>query len=217
MQRQWKVTVKMANNEVPSLRTYGGVSGDDRRNERRAQLIEAGLELLGRTGPDSVLTVRGACKQAGLAARYFYENFDDRDALAVAVLDSVVDEIASTTLAAIKAAAPDGTVRVRVGLATVVRVIAEDPRRGRLLFSPSPGVAVLLARRAAATRRFAHLLAGQMEQFYGASRSEHLALLTEFLVGGLGQVLTAWLDGGLRVSERQLVDRCTDLFVTAGR
>jgi AcrR family transcriptional regulator len=207
----------MANKESAPLRTYGGVSGDHRRSERRAQLIEAGLELLGRTGPDSALTVRGVCKRSGLASRYFYESFADRDALAIAVLDSVVDEIAATTLASIKSAEPDGETRVRIGLATVVRVIAKDPRKGRLLFSPSPGVAVLLARRAAATRRFAHLLAGQLEQFYGVARGAHLALLTEFLVGGLGQVLTAWLDGGLRLSEQRLVDYCADLFVTAGR
>ena len=67
----------------------------------------------GRGGPrparradEATLTVRGACKPAGLAARYFYESFADRDALAAAVSDKVVAEIAQTTLAAVPDAPP---------------------------------------------------------------------------------------------------------------
>lgn len=122
--------------ESTSLRVYGGITGDDRQAERRAQFVEAGLALLGAEDGEPNLTVRGACKQAGLAARYFYESFEDRDALAVAVFDHVVSEIAATTLAAVKAAEPDPRAKSAAGLRAIVRLIAGDPRRGRLLFSP---------------------------------------------------------------------------------
>ncbi|GAA1974819.1 TetR/AcrR family transcriptional regulator [Amycolatopsis minnesotensis] len=199
--------------ESTSLRVYGGITGDDRQAERRAQFVEAGLALLGVEGGEPNLTVRGACKRAGLAARYFYESFEDRDALAVAVFDHVVTEIAETTLAAVEAAEPDPRVKSAAGLRAIVRLIAEDPRRGRLLFSPAISTPVLLNRRAESNRMFAHLLSAQARDFYGIAESSHLELVTEFLIGGLGRTLASWLDGSLSISEDEIVARCAEIFL----
>ncbi|AXB43157.1 TetR/AcrR family transcriptional regulator [Amycolatopsis albispora] len=196
--------------ETSPLRVYGGVAGGDRQAERRAQFVAAGFDLLGTEG---TLTVRGACKAAGLAARYFYESFADRDALAAAVFDHVVGEIAETTLAAVQGAPADAHAKVRAGLANIVRLVAEDPRRGRLLFSPKLNLAVLAERRAASARMFAGLLGTQAREFYGAVKDATLELDTEFLVGGLSQTLTAWLDGDLDFTEEQVVARCTAIFL----
>ncbi|MBN6039207.1 TetR/AcrR family transcriptional regulator [Amycolatopsis sp. 195334CR] len=196
--------------ETSPLRVYGGVAGGDRQAERRAQFVAAGFDLLGTEG---TLTVRGACKAAGLAARYFYESFADRDALAAAVFDHVVAEIAETTLAAVQSAPDDAHTKVRAGLANIVRLVAEDPRRGRLLFSPKLTLAVLAERRAASARMFAGLLGTQARVFYGAAKDATLELDTEFLVGGLSQTLTAWLDGDLDFTEEQVIARCTAIFL----
>ncbi|MGC7101951.1 TetR/AcrR family transcriptional regulator [Amycolatopsis lurida] len=196
--------------ESSPLRVYGGVAGGDRQAERRAQFVAAGFDLLGTEG---VLTVRGACKAAGLAARYFYESFADRDALAAAVFDHVVGEIAETTLAAVQGAPGDAHAKVRAGLANIVRLVAEDPRRGRLLFSPKLNLAVVAERRAASARMFAGLLGAQAREFYGAAKDSTLELDTEFLVGGLSQTLTAWLDGDLDFTEEQVIARCTAIFI----
>jgi AcrR family transcriptional regulator len=206
-------SVKMDLMQTPSLRVYGGVAGEDRQAERRAALIEAGLELLGTGVGEPNLTVRGVCKQTGLAARYFYESFADRDALVIAVFDQVVTEIASTTLAAVNAAAADARAKTEAGLRNIVRRIAEDPRRGRLLFSPSLNATVLVHRRIESTRVFAALLGLQAQEFYGIAGSAHLQLMSDFLVGGLAQTLTSWLDGILDVSEDHIVQHCTEIFV----
>jgi AcrR family transcriptional regulator len=198
------------------LRVYGGVAGEDRQAERRAQFIEAGLELLGAQEGEPNLTVRGVCKEAGLAARYFYESFADRDALAAAVFDHVVDDIAATTLEAV-AAEPDPASKVRAGLVTIVGRIAEDHRRGRLLFSPMLSTTVLAHRRVESTRLFARLLGLQAQEVYGVSGGSRLELLADFLVGGLSQTLTSWLNGALEVTEEEIVQRCTEIFLTAGR
>ncbi|PRX43443.1 TetR family transcriptional regulator [Prauserella shujinwangii] len=199
--------------EPSTLRTYGGMSGDDRRAERRTALIEAGLELLGARDGERALTVRGVCRQAGLAARYFYESFADRDALAVAVHDHVVEGIAAATLEAVQAAPPDAEAKTRAGLGRLVRAVAEDPRRGRLLFSPAPGATVLAQRRVESTRWFVALLGLQAREFYGMGESTRLAVASEFLVGGFAQALTSWLDGTLRVTEEELVEHGCALFL----
>ncbi|WP_253854030.1 TetR/AcrR family transcriptional regulator [Prauserella alba] len=196
------------------LRTYGGVSGTDRQAERRAQLLEAGLDLLGsEEGPPHALTVRGVCRRAGLAARYFYENFADRDALAAAVYDHVVEGIAATTLEAVQEAPADAEAKVRAGLSRLVRTVAEDPRRGRLLFSPSMADAALAQRRAASTRMFVGLLGVQAREFYGVDGGTRLDILAEMLVGGLAQTLTSWLDGSLEATEDEVVDHGAELFL----
>ncbi|SFQ53982.1 DNA-binding transcriptional regulator, AcrR family [Amycolatopsis arida] len=204
--------------ESTPLRTYGGVPGADRRAERRAQLIEAGLELLGAAGDAAVgegtLSVRGVCRQAGLAARYFYESFADRDALAVAVYDHVVQELAAVTLEAVEAAPPEAGAKVRAGLGRLVRHVAEDPRRGRLLFSPILGSGVLAERRAESTRLFVRLLGLQAREFYGIGGGARLDVAAEVLVGGLAQVLTSWLAGTLRLGEEEVVAHCAEIFLS---
>ncbi|EHR51197.1 transcriptional regulator [Saccharomonospora marina XMU15] len=199
--------------ESTSLRIYGGVAGADRTAERRAQLIEAGLELLGAAEGEPNLSVRGVCRQSGLATRYFYESFTDRDALVAAVYDHVVQGLAAATLAAVEAAPHDARQKVRAGLGRLVRYVAEDPRRGRLLFSPALGGSVLAARRAESTRLFVRLLGLQAREFYGIDDSARLAVVSELLVGGLAQVLTAWLSGALSLSEEEVVEQCTEVFV----
>lgn len=196
-----------------SLRVYGGVAGNDRKAERRAQLIEAGLELLGTGDGEQGVTVRGVCKRSGLTARYFYENFAGRDELAVAVFDHVVSGIATATLQAVEAAPAGTRAKVRAGLATIVCSVAEDPRRGRLLFSPALSSTVLAHRRVESTRMFARLLGGQVREHYGIGESTALDLMTEFLVGGLAQALTSWLNGVLDLTEEGLVEHCLELFL----
>ncbi len=206
----------MGRMETSSLRVYGGVQGQDRKADRRLRLIDAGLDLLGGTGSDANLTVRGACKRAGLAARYFYESFAGREALALAVYDHVVEEIARTTLEAVRAAPADARSMTAAGLGNIVREVAEDPRRGRLLFSAALSDGQFAQRRSESSRLFAGLLVGQAKDFYGTEGGAGLELTSQFLVGGLAQALTAWLEGTLDVGRTELVEHCTELFLGAG-
>lgn len=197
------------------LRVYSGEAGEDRQARRRAQFIEAGLELLGVADGEPSLTVRGVCAQAGLAARYFYESFADRDALAIAVFDHVVSDIAEATLAAVKEAVQPQE-KATAGLRAIVRCITDDPRRGRLLFSPALNSAVLAERRFESTRMFVQLLRAQAREMYGVDEGPQAGLLADFLVGGLAQTLSSWLAGTLEVTEDELVERCASVFVAAG-
>lgn len=194
-------------------RAYGGVRGDERRARRRARLIEAGLDLLASEQGEAGLTVRSVCARSGLAARYFYESFADRGELALAVYDQVVEEIATTTAAAVAASPRDARARTHAGLDNIVRVIDEDPRRGRLLFSTAFLSARLARRRLESAQLFCALLAGHTRDFLGIPGDGRLDLATQFLVGGLAQTLTAWLHGHLEIDSDEMVEQCTDIFV----
>ena len=118
---------------MAQVRPYRGVEAADRVAERRRRFLEAGLDILGSDPDLAELTVRGICGRAGVALRYFYESFTDKDDLVAAVFDWVIADIAATTQAAV-AAAPLNE-QSRAGMANIVRAIAADTRVGRLLFS----------------------------------------------------------------------------------
>ncbi|MFD6856174.1 TetR/AcrR family transcriptional regulator [Rhodococcus sp. NPDC060086] len=194
-------------------RIYGGRAGDERLADRRAKLIDAGLDLLGATDGDPTLSVRGVCKRAGLASRYFYESFADRDELTGAVYDYVVQRIAESTLAAIAEAPREDRAVVRACVENIVHEIAEDPRLGRMLFSVSQANPQLAKRRLDSTRMFAGLVMVQAEDFYEVKPSPRLDLAAHYVVGGLAQALTSWLDETVPLSQEEVVEECTELLV----
>jgi AcrR family transcriptional regulator len=197
-------------------RTYGGVSGEDRVSERREKLLEAGLELLGRDGWNAT-TVRAVCAEAGLTERYFYESFANRDELLVAIFDRVASEAATAVLAAVDAAPHEARAKSRAAIGSFVELLTDDPRRARAMLIESIGNPVLERQREQSIRNFAALLGEQARLFYGAeSLSESDSELTSLaLVGGLSELLVAWLDGRLKVSKERLVEHCVELVVAA--
>lgn len=197
-----------------SLRVYGGVDGGTRQGERWERFIETGLTLLGSAEGGQPPSVRGICRHAGLAARYFYESFAGRDSFAIAVFDHVVDDLAASTLEAVHAAPTNSHDKIYAGLHNIVDRIGQDPRRGRLLFSPALNATVLWERRMESTQMFAQLLGSEASELYRINDSTRLKLLTEFLVGGLAQALTSWLNGTLDLSAANIVERCTEYFLT---
>jgi len=196
---------------------YAGVSARDRREARRAQLIEAALELLGTAGWQAT-TVRAICARAQLTPRYFYESFTDRDELLLAVFDHISRQAATVTLEAVTEAPDDARAKARAAIGAFVELVTDDPRKARVLFVEAMGSEALTKRRFETLRMFAMLVAAQGRSFYGMERStdpliEASALMT---VGGLAEILLAWLDGTLHATREQLIDDCTDLFVATG-
>lgn len=184
------------------VRPYRGVDAPQRVAERRRRLLEAGLDLLGAHHTPADLTVRAICSQSGLAARYFYESFTDKDEFVGAVFDWVIADIVATTQAAV-AAAP-AREQSRQGMANIVRAISDDVRVGRLLFSARLDNAVVVRKRAESGALFA-LLSGQHAGVaLQLDPNERIKAAGHFVVGGVAQTLSAWLAGDLRFTPTQL-------------
>ncbi|BBX75297.1 TetR/AcrR family transcriptional regulator [Mycobacterium shinjukuense] len=194
-----------------SARPYRGVKAAERLAERRRRLLAAGLDLLGSEQQDiSGLTVRAVCRNAGLASRYFYESFADKDEFVAGVFDWVVAELATTTQAAV--AAVPAHEQARAGMANIVRTIADDPRIGRLLFSTQLADAVVVRKRAESTALFAMLSGRHAIDVLRAPADEAITAAAHFVVGGVGQTISAWLAGDVRLQPDQLVDLLASLL-----
>jgi AcrR family transcriptional regulator len=194
-----------------SARPYRGVEAAERLATRHNRLLAAGLDLLGAERQNiSAVTVRGVCRSAGLAARYFYESFADKDEFVARVFDWVVAQLAATTQAAV--AAVPGDEQTRAGMANIVRTINEDPRVGRLLFSTQLADPVIVRKRAESSALFAMLSGQHLGQALQVPANERIKAAAHFVVGGVGQTISAWLAGAVQLEPDQLVDQLAALL-----
>jgi AcrR family transcriptional regulator len=201
----------MALAETTSARPYRGIDAVDRLASRRARLLGAGLDLLGADERGAAeLTVRGICRRAGVAARYFYESFADKDEFVAAVFDWVIAQLATTTEAAVAAAPPQE--QTRAGMAHLVRTIGGDPRVGRLLFSAHLANAVLVRKRVESSALFAMLSGRHVENVLRVPENDRIKAAAHFVVGGVAQTISAWLAGEVRLDPDQLVDQLAALL-----
>ena len=194
-----------------------GISAADRRAERRTLLLDAAFELLGTEGWAGT-TVRAVCQAARLNPRYFYESFDDLDALVVAVYDRLVAELGDQVRAAVRDAGDDTRAQTRAAVDRIVGFVDEDRRRARILYVEALGNEALNRRRI----ETGHALVAAVEQYtverHGPpAPGEQIGRVgAAILVGGTSELVVAWLDGRIDVSRDQLVDDATALFLAVG-
>ncbi len=194
--------------------TYRGVSAEDRAAERRERLLEATLAVWADPGEPRPTMTR-ICATAGLTERYFYESFRSLDEALTAVMDRIATEIESVSLAAGEAAGDDPAARARASVLAFVEYLTADPRKGRVAIIEAGAMPALRARRTELLRHFAHRSAEEAREIYGAGgwgpRGGEIAGL--LFIGGMAELVTAWLDGSLEATPEELVDAATAMFL----
>jgi AcrR family transcriptional regulator len=205
------VTRDVKMDAMAQVRPYRGIEAAERLAQRRRQLLNAGLQLLGAKEQDPAeLTVRAICRQAGLGVRYFYESFTDKDDLVAAVFDWVIADIAATTQASMAAAPPNE--QNRAGMANIVRTIEGDARVGRLLFSSQLSNAVVVRKRAESGALMAMLSGQHVGSALRVRENERIKATAHFVVGGVTQTISAWLSGAVELGPDKLVDQLTAIL-----
>jgi AcrR family transcriptional regulator len=132
----------MPRTETVARRTYGGRSAADRRAERRERLLEAGLQLFGTEGY-ATSSIEKLCTHAGVSTRNFYEEFNAREDLLMALHSRVNDKAFRAVSAAFaEAVEADAALAERFELAvrTFIHTMASDARWARLAYVEAYGV-----------------------------------------------------------------------------
>lgn len=196
----------MLGNMAVQSGVYRGVSAAERAAERRARLLEAALTVW--ASPDTRTTMTAVCAEAGLSERYFYESFSGLDELLEAVMNAIAAEIEEAARRAAENAGEDPEARARASIRAFVQLLVDDPRKGRVAIVESVAVPKLRQRRTELLRHLAHESAVEARKFLGAadrseSEDETAGLL---FVGGMAELVTAWLDATLEVSADEIVD-----------
>ncbi len=121
-------------------RAYAGVAPEQRRAERRAKLLQAGLALFTSTG-FAATKISELCTEAGVSTRNFYEEFAGKEDL----LRELHDLINATAFDRVRAAlsrleTDDLVTRVTTLLDVFVLSVTADPRMPRLNYVEAVGV-----------------------------------------------------------------------------
>lgn len=197
-------------------RSYGGVPIEQRKARRRVALLDAAQEIIGTSG-FAKLTVSGLCTQARLSERYYYESFSDLDAVFSELFDRIVDEIGQAVVTAFVTTPTDIRAKTRAAIAAAIDLIADDPRKARIVTVEAQLNPALLRRRAEVMRSFAGIMMAVCAGEVGAEVVENAGDQAEFaathLLGGLWETTNSWLSGTLAVTRTALIDRSTDQFL----
>jgi AcrR family transcriptional regulator len=192
------------------MRDYDGKTAAERVAERRARLVDAGLELFGEHGYAGT-SIRAVLRQAGLRDRYFGESFADLDALLAAVYDQVIDAELAACRAAIDATTGPSE-RPRAMIDAISRLLEDNPGHARIklreVFSGGP---IVQKQRQEGLRQLAQLVADLLPEADGVD-DRHRLLVGVGVVAAADAYLLAWLDGELDVSRQDVVDLVTQVF-----
>ena len=183
---------------------------DERRAQRREQLITAARELL---GSGSAVSVRAVCRAAKLTERYFYESFDERDALVVAAYERASQEAVAAVAEAVMAS--DGTPEAvaRAAVKVAVAQVVDDPSRGHVLIVAPLTNPVLFAKREELVPVLTALI---REQLPGRTSQSERDMVALGIAGALTQIFYSYLTGRLVVERDAFVEHCVRLLLSAG-
>jgi AcrR family transcriptional regulator len=192
------------------VRPYRGVSAETRRARRRAQLLEACLDVVGAVGVADT-TAEAVCGRAGLSKRYFYESFADREAVLVATLDTVFEAIQRAIAEQLADAPRSVNGRVTRTVTALVETLSADQRAARL-YMEAGHHPTLEQRRGEAFDLFALLMIHEVLRL--DDPDDPAARATALLiVSGTTEVLARWLSGDLAMRQDEIVR----LIATIGR
>jgi len=177
-------------------RNYAGQSQEQRKQQRREQFLQAGLELFGTLGFRAA-TVRSLCKQAKLTDRYFYESFGSLEKLLMAVYEQCMTNLTRNILQSMAASFVDGDAprALEAGLNTYFSEL-EEPRIARICMVELEGISPDVDRLYNNyIRSFSRILLGLAKQAYPewSLDDQTREVIGISLVGAMRQSATNWL------------------------
>src|SRR5947209_14145753 len=139
-----------------SGRLYGGLTAQERQDQRRVKLLDAGLQVFGVHGWTGA-AVTDVCRVAQLSQRYFYEQFADREELFLAVSDRIAGDVAAVVRGTLDEAAATPLERANDLLAALATYFSADPRTVRVALVESSATPRLREHRVRLLASFAAL------------------------------------------------------------
>src|SRR5579859_5723623 len=98
-------------------------------------IVAGAIALIERTGSAEAVTLRAVAREAGIAAPSIYAHFPDRDAVLMAVVARIFDELTQAIEQGTKSAGQDPAGRLVAGCEAYVAFGLEHPARYSMLFS----------------------------------------------------------------------------------
>ena len=189
-------------------RPYRGIPQDERRAQRRTQLITAGIAVYGERGYRQA-TVKAVCEAAGLTERYFYESFANSEELLIACFNAVTYAVLEEIMAAARDAGPGPEARARAMLHAYFAALQREPRSARVFLVEIRGVSRAVDKAFDGALRAIGEEVGRIVEPPEAASDP---LLQAGIVGGVIHIALRWIEDGYTPD----IERVTDSGLRMG-
>jgi AcrR family transcriptional regulator len=184
----------LASGTPPGTRRIRGLDAEQRRAQRREQLLAAAFDLFARDGYANA-SIEQICQTAYVGNKAFYELFDSKEDCYLALLRQVSERIEQQVAEAMQQFSEvEAEETVRRVLSAFAHTLVDDPRVAMVTFGVAAGISPRVEAQRRENRRWA---ASFIEAFWrrneprGDDFDYHtLAVAT---VGGLFEAVTDWL------------------------
>jgi AcrR family transcriptional regulator len=196
-------------------RLYRGQTPQHRKTERREKLLAAALELFGTQGYHEV-TIEKICTYSRVTARYFYQEFGNREALMTAVFDRCASQLYSDALKALQAAPENLEDKIRLVTDAVFHSLLDDPRHAQIVvFEVAAGGAPFLDLVLGTKRFFVGLIETEAARLVGMGllQQRDYNLAASAVYGAGRELLAEWLQRDEKPSIEDLVEEVVSVVL----
>ncbi|MFI7059661.1 TetR/AcrR family transcriptional regulator [Kribbella sp. NPDC050124] len=200
----------------PSVRRYSGRSVEEWKAARRERLLAAALELFGTEGYPAT-SVERLCTQAKVSTRHFYHEFQNKEAVLLAVHAQVIELAVRSTGDALRQTV-DRPVRERIEAAvdSYLATIMADLRRARISFVEVVGTSPAVEEQRIA---FRELLIGSVKDLGDAAvargeiKDKDFRFIGLCFFGAVNTVVYDWMLADPRPPEQNVQQALRELAV----
>jgi len=204
-------------------RTIRGLDAEQRRAERREQLLDAALKLFAAEGYLGT-SIEQICSTAFIGTKSFYELFASREECYLALLQRTSERLEERMAGAAAQATGNERQEAPRLLATFVHALVDDPRITKVTFGMASGISAAVERQRRTNRRWAAGFLVQLWDGYDGPQPEEQRAVRHSvaigLVGGMFDLISDWLLEANLSDQGQigaLVDDLTTFYITVRR
>jgi AcrR family transcriptional regulator len=192
-------------------RRIRGLDADQRRAQRREQLLTAAFELFARDGYANA-SIEEICQTAYVGNKAFYEVFDSKEDCYVALLRQVSERIEDQIAQVMQQSADLGEHElVRRLLSAFAHTLVDDPRVAMVTFGVAAGISPRVEAQRRENRRWAASFIESLWQRNHPNGGVDYHALAVATVGGLFETVTDFLHEADPPRPRTFDDLISDL------
>ena len=181
--------------ETTAKRIYGKKNAEDRVQERRERLLQAALQLFATQGYANT-TIEALCSEAKVTTRHFYQAFNSRESLLLALYNQITEELQVSLFKAMMAEHQNLQDKMQQVIQALVTDYLRDKRRAQIGVLEVVGASAIVEKR---RREVIHGIAVHLETFMKALAAEYQLpqrnyhWLAVAIVGGINELMAEWL------------------------
>ena len=203
-------------------RRIKGLDADERRAQRRAQLLDAALELFAAGGYQNT-SIEQLCQAAYVGTKAFYEVFESREDCYIALLRQITEQLSEGMVKVLDQAPDDERVATPMLVAAFAHGLVDDPRIARVTFGRGSAVSPDVERQRRLNRRWAASFIESIWRRYGIVGNAAAGMdvdphrMAIGVIGGMFDLIADWLldsDPANPDHLAALITDLTDFYVT---